>query len=79
MSQTKRQQSYPLRLSTSLRSQAEELALREGISLNQFINLAVAEKVSRLEHDSFLNRQRLNLLKPKIAPAQQESALRRSG
>ena len=55
----KRHQSFPLRLSTSVRQLAHDLAQQEGISLNQFINLAVAEKISRLEHDSFLMQQKV--------------------
>ena len=41
---------FPLRLPVSTRLQADELARREGLSLNQFISLAVAEKVTRLEN-----------------------------
>jgi hypothetical protein len=32
-----------------MRHQVDYLAKREGISLNQFISLAVAEKVTRME------------------------------
>ena len=45
----KRRISFPLRLSASLRDQAKALAREDGVSLNHFINLALAEKVSRLE------------------------------
>ena len=41
--------SFPLRLPYSTRQQAIEIAQREGLSLNQFISLAVAEKLTRLE------------------------------
>ncbi len=41
--------SFPLRMTATMRSQIEHLAKREGISLNQFISLAVAEKVMRME------------------------------
>lgn len=41
--------SFPLRLPHSMRRQANDLAHREGLSLNQFISLAVAEKITRLE------------------------------
>jgi hypothetical protein len=37
--------------------QATELARLEGISLNHFISLAVAEKISRMEHESWLRQQ----------------------
>jgi predicted HicB family RNase H-like nuclease len=40
---------FPLRLAKSLRETAKEIAEREGISLNHFISIAVAEKVSRIE------------------------------
>ena len=40
---------FPLRLPTTTRIQASELASRDGISLNQFISLAVAEKIVRLQ------------------------------
>jgi hypothetical protein len=40
---------FPLRLAASLRERVEKLADLDGVSINHFINLAVAEKVSRLE------------------------------
>ncbi|MFT4112656.1 toxin-antitoxin system HicB family antitoxin [Silvibacterium sp.] len=45
----KRLRCFPLRLSPTMRQQAVELAEREGISLNHFITLALAEKITRLE------------------------------
>jgi post-segregation antitoxin (ccd killing protein) len=39
---------YPLRLPASIRAEVAKLARREGISVNQFIALAVAQKVSAL-------------------------------
>jgi len=39
---------FPLRLSESVRQAAEKAAERDGVSLNQFINLAVAEKTAAL-------------------------------
>jgi hypothetical protein len=44
---------YALRLQPSLKAAAERLALLEGTSLNQFINVAVAEKLSALETADF--------------------------
>jgi hypothetical protein len=44
----KRYKTFPLRISPSLRQQAAEFALSEGISLNNLINMAVAEKISRM-------------------------------
>ena len=45
--------SFPLRLPISMRRQVTELAQREGLSLNQFIVLALAEKITRLEQHSW--------------------------
>jgi predicted HicB family RNase H-like nuclease len=39
---------FPLRLPRSTQIEAGEIAAREGISLNQFIALAVAEKITRM-------------------------------
>jgi uncharacterized protein (DUF1778 family) len=44
---------YSLRLQPSLKAAAERVALAEGASLNQFINIAVAEKLSALETEEF--------------------------
>ena len=48
-----RQSSFPLRLANSLQEEARKTAKREGISLNQLINLAVAEKISVLRTEEF--------------------------
>ncbi len=45
----KRHLTFPLRLPSSMREVANELAHKDGVSLNHFISLAVAEKISRLE------------------------------
>ena len=47
-----RQSSFPLRLASSLQ-EARKTAKSEGISLNQLINLAVAEKISALRTEDF--------------------------
>lgn len=39
---------YPLKLPTSIKKPAAELAATDGVSLNQFIAAAVAEKVGSL-------------------------------
>jgi hypothetical protein len=41
--------SFALRLPQSMRIEAVDIAKREGISLNHFVVLAVAEKIARLE------------------------------
>jgi hypothetical protein len=48
---------FPLRLMPSVRRVAEDFSLREGVSLNQFINLAVAEKVAHLQHEEWVARR----------------------
>lgn len=50
----KRPGSFPLRLPVSMRYRATDLAHQEGLSLNQFISLAVAEKITRLEQSPWL-------------------------
>lgn len=44
---------YSLRLQPSLKTAAEKLAITEGTSLNQFINVAVAEQLSALSTERF--------------------------
>lgn len=44
---------YALRLQNSLKDAAEQAAAAEGTSLNQFINVAVAEKISALETETY--------------------------
>jgi len=41
----------------SIRKGAETFSQREGVSLNQFINVAVAEKLAHLQHDEWLARR----------------------
>jgi hypothetical protein len=38
----------------SVRRVAEEFSQKEGVSLNQFINVAVAEKLAHLQHEAWL-------------------------
>jgi hypothetical protein len=41
--------SYPLKLPTSIKNAAQRLAREDGVSLNQWISVAVAEKVGSVE------------------------------
>jgi HicB family len=43
------QSKFPLRLPKSVSETAKQIAAAEGVSLNQFISLAVAEKIIRVE------------------------------
>ncbi len=42
---------FPLRLMPSVRRTAEVFSEKEGVSFNQFINVALAEKLAHLEHE----------------------------
>ncbi len=44
---------YPLRMPKSLKDKVAKVARRDGTSINQFIAIAVAEKVSALETEDF--------------------------
>jgi hypothetical protein len=44
---------FPLRLTPSVRRTAELFTEKEGVSLNQFINVTVAEKLAHLEHEEW--------------------------
>jgi hypothetical protein len=48
---------FPLRLMPSVRKVAERLSQQEGVSLNQFINVAVAERVAYLQHEEWVARR----------------------
>lgn len=43
-----------MRLQESLLAEARKLAEQDGVALNQFINVAVAEKVSALRTEEYL-------------------------
>jgi hypothetical protein len=49
---------YALRLSASLKAEAERLAAADGTTLNQFINIAVAEKIAALNTATFFAERR---------------------
>jgi hypothetical protein len=55
MSETK---TYPLRLPRSLKDAVEELSRQEGTSINQFVAMAVAEKVASLRAADFFASRR---------------------
>ena len=46
---------YPLRLPASLKDAVAEISLEEDTSMNQFIAMAVAEKVSALKTAEFFD------------------------
>jgi hypothetical protein len=55
MSETK---TYPLRLPRSLKDAVERISKEEGTSINQFVAMAVAEKVSALETAGFFQERK---------------------
>ena len=44
---------YPLRLPISIKAEAERLAAEDGSSLNQFVAMAVAEKIAAMRTGEF--------------------------
>jgi len=46
---------YPLRLPASLKAAAEKLSKDDGTSLNQFVVMAVAEKISAMQTATFFD------------------------
>ncbi|HXS26116.1 MAG TPA: toxin-antitoxin system HicB family antitoxin [Steroidobacteraceae bacterium] len=55
---------YPLKLPSSIKKAAAELAASDGVSLNQFIAAAVAEKVGSLRTAREFLRERAGSSKP---------------
>ena len=49
---------YPLKLPASLKREAERLAKADGVSLNQWITVAVAQKVTSVESAAAFFRRR---------------------
>jgi hypothetical protein len=48
-----RKSNFALRLQSSLMEEVRKVAETEGVALNQFINVAVAEKLSALRTESY--------------------------
>lgn len=51
-------QSFPLRLPHSLKQALHRVAEQDGISINQFITTAVAEKIAALDTEAFFAQRR---------------------
>jgi hypothetical protein len=56
---------YPLKLPNSVKNAAAELAKADGVSLNQFIAAAVAEKVGVLQTAQIFLKDRAGTAKPR--------------
>ena len=48
---------YPLKMSASLKKAAERLAAEDGVSLNHWINMAVAQKIGAVETAEYFRRR----------------------
>ena len=55
---------YPLKLPQSIKRAAERLAKEDGVSLNQWISVAVAQKVGSVETAATFLRQRAGDAEP---------------
>ena len=62
------QANYALRLQAALKAEAERVAKEEGTTLNQFINVAVAEKLSALRTADYFRERavRANLIDAEV-------------
>lgn len=49
---------YPLRLPASLKAAVERMSREDGTSINQFVVMAVAEKVAALKTEQFFEERR---------------------
>jgi len=47
-----------LHLAASVRTKAEEISTKEGLSLNEFVNEAVAEKLAHYQHAEWVKSRR---------------------
>jgi hypothetical protein len=54
----KQPRTYPLRLPRSIKAEVERLANQDGISVNQFIATAVAEKLAAMNTATFFSDRR---------------------
>ena len=61
-------QTFPLRIPTSARTTAAELAKRSGVSLNYFILVAIVERMERLEFNRKSGFTRSSRSQDNIAP-----------
>jgi hypothetical protein len=57
--------SYPLKLPASVKTAAQRLAREDGVSLNQWISVAVAEKIGAVETASEFLRRRAGSATPR--------------
>ena len=51
---------YPLRMPHSMRAGLERFSKQDGVSINQFVNVAVAEKLAMLQAEDFFQSRAAN-------------------
>ena len=51
---------YPLRLPHSMKAGLEKFSKLDGVSINQFVNVAVAEKLAMLQAEDFFQSRAAN-------------------
>lgn len=56
----KKAQTFPLRLPASMRGRVKQLAKLDGVSINQYIAMALAEKLGASAEREFFAERRLN-------------------
>ena len=56
----KQTSTFPLRLPASLKATVAAISHEEGTSINQFVAMAVAEKVSAMKTADFFTRRRVD-------------------
>jgi hypothetical protein len=66
----RRRQSFLLRLPISVRDQAARISCEEGTSLNHFIAIAVAEKLSRMDYEKLEHKKAKDKHQGSIRPLQ---------
>ena len=57
----KRQSTYPLRLPNSIKAEVEKRAKADGISINQFVATAVAEKLTAMNTATYFAERRAQI------------------
>ena len=55
---------YPLKLPASIKATAQRLAREDGVSLNQWISVAIAQKIGAVETAAEFLKQRAGNAKP---------------
>lgn len=63
------QSTYPLRLPRSMKAEVERMANKDGVSINQFVATAVAEKLAVMNTAAFFAERRTRPTSPTSPPS----------